>query len=194
MAEPSDQLEAARLALARCEQQGLTLADSISDSQWISRPANGSWSPAECFAHLNLTTSAMLPLLQAGAQEARTKQWTSRSSLHVGVLARMLCWFLEPPYKMRITTQPAFAPSGVADRIDVLTAWKDKHQAIDMFIRNSAGLALDRPIIVSPFDPRGRVRYSVYAALIILAAHERRHLWQAARAAQSASCAHQRPF
>lgn len=184
MAEPSNQLEAARVAIARCEQQGLTLVNSLSDSQWMSRPGNGLWSPAECFAHLNLTTSAMLPLLQAGAEEARAKQWTSRRSFHVSVLARMLCWFLEPPYRIRVATQPAFAPSGAAEKIHVLTAWEDKHQALDLFIRSSAGLALDRPIIVSPFDPKGRVRYSVYAALLVLAAHERRHLWQATRAGQ----------
>jgi hypothetical protein len=32
MAAPNDQLEAARLALAKCEAQGLTLAGSIGDS------------------------------------------------------------------------------------------------------------------------------------------------------------------
>ena len=184
MTEPSDQLEIARLELAACEAQGLTFANAISEAQWISRPANGSWSPAECFAHMNLTTSAMLPLMQAGAHEARANRWTAGGSFRVGLLARMLCWFLEPPYRIKVATQPAFAPSEAGHKADVLTEWKDKHQALDMFLKNSAGLALDRPVIVSPFDPKGRVRYSVYAAFLILASHERRHLWQATRATQ----------
>ena len=184
MADPNDQLEAARLALAKCESHGLTFANSISDSQFISRPANGAWSPAECFIHLNLTTSAMLPLLQAGAQHARANRWTARDPFRVGLLAKILCWVLEPPYRMKVATQPAFMPGGAAEKADVMTAWKARHQELDMFVRDSAGLALDRPVIVSPFDPKGRVRYSVYAALTVLAAHERRHLWQATRAVQ----------
>jgi hypothetical protein len=184
MDTPADQLEAARLALAKSEAKGLTLGNSLSDSQWTSRHARGGWSPAECFVHLNLTTSAMLPLLQAGTEEARTHQWTSEDPFSVGFLAKALCWFLEPPYRIRIATQPAFMPRAPAEMAEVLTDWKDRHRSLDTLIRDSAGLALDRPVIVSPFDPKGKIRYSVYAAFLILAAHEQRHLWQAARAVE----------
>ena len=80
---------------------------------------------------------------------------------------------------MKAATQPAFVPGSEAAKSDVMREWEAGHRALDCLIADAAGLALDRPMIVSPFDPKGYMRYSVYAALLIVAAHERRHLRQA---------------
>ena len=50
-------------------------------------------------------------------------------------------------------------------------------------IQSASGLDLNELRIRSVFN--GRVSYNVYAAFCILAAHERRHLWQAERAVRS---------
>ncbi len=50
-------------------------------------------------------------------------------------------------------------------------------QELQVRIDRSAGLALDRLRLVSPFD--ARVKYNLYATFCIIAAHQRRHLWQA---------------
>lgn len=183
MATAAEQLEEARLALERCAMQGRALAVSIGDDKWTTRPAAGGWSPAECFMHLNLTTAGMLPLLKTGVEVARVNNWRAGARLRVGLLGRVLCWALEPPYRIRTRTQPAFVPEAGAAKTVVMPEWDRLHEALDALIRDGAGLALDKPKILSPFDPRGKMRYSVYAALRILVAHEHRHLWQARRAA-----------
>jgi hypothetical protein len=47
------------------------------------------------------------------------------------------------------------------------------------------GVALDRATIISPFNRR--LRYNLLSMFAILAAHERRHLWQAERASTLAA-------
>ncbi len=48
-------------------------------------------------------------------------------------------------------------------------------------IQEREGLALDQYLIASPFAKN--MRYNLYSALVLIAVHERRHLWQAERAA-----------
>ena len=175
------QMKSARTAFEKCKDQGRRLAATLDESRWSAGSAAGGWSPAECFEHLNLTLSGMLPLLQAGVDEARKNQWRPLGPLSVGIVPRLLCWFLEPPYRVRTATQPAFVPAAVATKAQTLAAWDSWHNDLDDLILGSDGLALDRPMIVSPFDPKAKMRYSVYAGLLIVAAHERRHLWQASR-------------
>lgn len=178
------QLEDARLALEHCAGRGRALAASIPDAHWAARPPSGGWAVAECLTHLNLTTAGLLPLLRAGAEEARSNAWPAASRFRVGLMGRLLCWVLEPPYRMKTATQPAFVPGTNLAKADVMRDWDAAHAALDALVRDGVGLALDRPKIVSPFDPRGRVRYSVFDALLIIGAHERRHLWQAEQAAK----------
>ncbi len=181
---PLDGLEGVRAALAACEAQGITLASSLSDLRWSQQPAPGEWSPAECLEHLNATAHAMLPLLRDGAREARDRQWTTGKPLRAGLVASILSWYLEPPYRIKTKAPRVLAPAdGRTPKADVMNAWKEEHAALGQLIIASAGLALDRPKITSPFNAKGRLRYSVYGTLLILAAHERRHLWQASRAA-----------
>ena len=84
-----------------------------------------------------------------------------------------------PPYRVKTATQPAFVPGAISTKAQTLGAWDGWHNDLDNLILRSDGFALDRPMIASPFDPKGKMRYSVYAGVLIVAAHERRHLWQA---------------
>ena len=47
-------------------------------------------------------------------------------------------------------------------------------------IRLADGLALDQYLIPSPFAKS--MRYNLYSAFVLIAVHERRHLWQADQA------------
>ena len=47
------------------------LADSIPDAAWEERTEAGKWSVAECVAHLNITSEAYIPRIEAALAEAR---------------------------------------------------------------------------------------------------------------------------
>ena len=85
--------------------------------------------------------------------------------------------FLEPPYKTKTKTPPPFLPVAVESMAETLERFDYLQQEVQVRIDRSAGLALDRLRMVSPFN--ARVKYNLYATFCVIAAHQRRHLWQA---------------
>jgi len=179
----SAQLEAVREAFLDTARRGRELAAALDAAAWARRPASGGWSAAECLGHLNITTKTMAPLMREAIDRAHTSGQPPASALKADLLGRLLAWFLEPPYRVRGTTRPAFVPSADLPKASVLEEWDRQHRELGALVDLARGTAIDRVKIVSPFDPRGRLRYSVYSAFLILVAHERRHLWQASKAA-----------
>jgi DinB superfamily len=180
------QLDAVRDALEETARRGRELAARLDDETWRRRPATGGWSAAECLAHLNLTTDAMAPLMGAAIDRARQSGQSPPARLKPDLLGRALAWFLEPPYRMRARTQPAFVAQADLPKASIMDAWDRGHRDLAALVEGARGVPIDGVKIVSPFDPRGLMKYSVYSAFLILAAHERRHLWQASRAVDAA--------
>jgi hypothetical protein len=132
-----------------------------------------SWSVAECFDHLAQTTRAFLPAILDAV--ATAPKLAASRPLRTGLLARLFIRNLEPPYRLRIKVLPQLKPQNH----DFETAWlgfMDTQTRLSETIGSSAGLAIDEISIKSPVY--ARARYSVYGAFRILAAHQRRHLWQ----------------
>ena len=192
MADAMEQLAEVRRQFGDTSKRGHHLADPLDERTWASRPPDGGWSVAECFIHLNLTAERMLALCRDGLDRTRRESGSDgpraapgqAGALSRDLTGRLLAWYLEPPYRLKSRTQPAFVPAASAPKADVMASWDREHDAIDAFLTECAGWRIDKARIASPFDPRGRLRYSVYSALLVVAAHERRHLWQAERVLQ----------
>jgi hypothetical protein len=150
------------------------------DPALLSRsPAAGAWSAVQCLAHLNITTEVYLPIL-AGALE-RAPAAAGEPHFGIGLLPRLLLWSLEPPYRQRTRTIPTWEPGQPQAPRAVLGTFEELQGRLSEVLRRFDGRALDQVLLESPFDKR--LKYNVYAAFRILAAHQRRHLWQAERAA-----------
>jgi hypothetical protein len=99
----------------------------------------------------------------------------------------LLFWLMEPPSRIATKTPEHLAPrredlvEGLADR------FSSSQNRLREFVGGCHGLRLTRATFVSPFN--ASVRYSAYAALCILAVHQRRHLWQARRVREQSSSA-----
>ena len=147
------------------------------------RPPQGGWSAAECFLHLNLTSERFAPVLEQAVARARTQGRTGTGPFRLDVVGWLLCRSLEPPYRLRTRTPPAFVPNpdgASALKADVMSAFDTWQSRLSAIARDGEGLALDRVRVVSPFA--AGVRYSLYSALRIIPVHQRRHLWQAEQA------------
>jgi hypothetical protein len=83
----------------------------------------------------------------------------------------------------RVKTTPPFVPKGRQSRDALLSDFVRLQAELMTLIRNADGLPIDRVKIVSPFG--GRMRYSAYSAITIVARHQHRHLDQAEQAAAS---------
>ncbi len=153
--------------------RGKRLVLGPSEQQLTMRVRQDGWSVTESLEHLALTTQAFLPPIAQVI--AKTPRLARNRPLRYDVLARVLIRTLEPPYRLRHKVLAHLAPQ----HNDFPSAWKaflETQEELAKTIRAAAGLAIDTVKIQSPVC--SRMSYSVYGALGILLAHQRRHLWQ----------------
>jgi hypothetical protein len=161
------------------------LGDGLSDEAWNRHPGPGQWSAADCVEHLNITSRAYLPLFRDALVEARQLRGPTTHYRH-----DPLGWFMAKmmgPMRhigkfrfMKVKTMPAFVPKEGQTRGDLLSEFVQLQADIVTLIRVADGLPLDRVKVVSPFG--GRMKYSAYSAMVIVARHQHRHLDQAEEA------------
>ena len=159
------------------------LADNVPDAAWGERTEPGRWSVAECVAHLNLTSAAYIPRIQAALAEAKAMhvpKSTKYSQDFMGKLFALMVGPLPTFGKMRIgrvKTARDFVPAGAPPKQSTLSAFKKYQDELIALVHEGDGLPLDKVKIKSPFG--GRISYNCYSALVILTRHEQRHLDQA---------------
>jgi DinB family protein len=176
----NDSLESAQSRLRR-------LSDKISDKDWSKRPAPDSWSAAECVEHLNLTAKAYVPLLRDAVSRARKSSDPPSKHYRRDPLGWLMSMMIGPirglgKFRMpRVKTTAAFVPRGGRPQSEILSDFVRLQAELAAVIRSGDGLPLDGVKIVSPFG--GRVKYSAYSALVIVARHQHRHIDQAEEAA-----------
>ena len=132
-----------------------------------------SWSVLECLDDLTQTTNAFIPAIASAM--AGAPRLTTIRTLRTGFLPGLFIRNLEPPYRLRLKVPTSLIPR----RLDLDFAWSEFEESqarLARTISSAAGLAIDRVRVESPVY--ARFSYNVFGALCMLAAHERRHLWQ----------------
>jgi hypothetical protein len=148
-----------------------TLLANLPKEKLWQRPAKGGWSVGECIDHLTTTTKQMLPAIDKVVLNTPRGDGPYKMDLK----GKLLVWFMEPPYRMKSKTVASFEPH-TSDK-DVLAEFLVSQDIALAALRRCNGLDLNQMKIVSPVDER--MSYNAYAALKLLPAHQRRHLWQA---------------
>jgi hypothetical protein len=150
---------------------------SVRSNQELSRRVQpDSWSVAECLDHVALTTRTFSPSMSAAI--AKAPKLTAPRALRTGHLAALLIRALEPPYRVRHKVIACLVPQ-THDFVPAWNGFLDSQTQLANLIRSTIGLAIDQVSIESPACTHAS--YRLYGALGILAAHQRRHLWQIER-------------
>jgi hypothetical protein len=158
------------------------LREALPRHIWSRQPGPGQWSPAECIAHLNLSSAAILPCLRDALAAARACSEPVGSKYRLDAMGWLLGKIVAPGGGLKMTAPAAFEPDG-CDTADCLVDRFETLQAeLIALVRDADGLPIDRVSVVSPFD--ARVKCNLYAALMLVARHQHRHLLQAAHAAE----------
>jgi hypothetical protein len=173
-------------ALDAAERDARAIVDSLTEAQGAWRPADGSWSVAECLDHLATANRVYLAAMQPAAARALGDGRHRRGLALPGVVGGWFVRYLEPPVKSPLKSR---APRAIRPRTapalhDAMTAFLASQQEVHTFLRTYAGIDLAGVRFPNPFI-RG-VRFSLATGLHVIAAHERRHLWQAWRVRQAA--------
>ena len=175
------ELQALEDALDAAERDARALAADLTAAQGAWRTDAGSWSVAECFDHLATANRAYLTAMRPSAERALQEGRARRRPALPGLVGGWFVNYLEPPSKPRLKSK---APRAIRPRTgpaldDAFPAFLASHNDVRTFLRTYSGLDLSRIRFPNPFI-RG-VRFSLATGLHVLAAHERRHLWQARR-------------
>jgi hypothetical protein len=176
----NDPLAAVEAELSEATSRAWTLVRSTDPRLFTVRPHPASWSAAECIGHLTISSQIFLEPLQKAIDEARAKGGASEKRPSMDVVGRVLRWFLEPPIRSRVKTGVPFVPRAIRAKGEAFAEFAALQEKLVEMVRAARGVDLSRSKLLSPFD--NRVRYNAYSAFRIIAAHQRRHLWQAEKA------------
>lgn len=166
--------------LTEAGERAKRLVDATEPRHFTVRPQISSWSASECIAHLSLSTETFLPVLRDAIEEARKRGLTSGKDPSMDLLGRILRWLMEPPVRSRLKTPARFVPKSVRAKAESLNEFLSLQRQLIELLHSAHDISLSGMKIVSPFDKRAR--YNLYSAFRIIAAHQRRHLWQAEHA------------
>ena len=143
------------------------------------KPDSKSWSADEIFKHISEFNKLYLDEIE-NALNAKEIPTTDKTHFRPGLVARGAIRFMEPPYKIKVSTLAPMYP-GKSDSNSMEQTVSDLKQSIqrlndvlDDLKRKSADI--DRLKGRHPL-----VKYipmSITEMVLILAAHQRRHLWQ----------------
>lgn len=142
------------------------------------QPAPSSWSAAECLAHLALTNFSYVAAMRSAVMPAMHLHNHERSGpLRVGLPTRWFLSSIEPPVKRRFRAPGSIVPALTIDARTALKEFQRSQTAVIDLLMECRHLDLNKIRFASPFIPA--MRFTVGAGFLIIAAHERRHLWQA---------------
>ncbi len=146
-------------------------------------PAPGKWSIAQCLVHLNSVDRAYVRRLERGIEEARERGRTGVGKIRYGLLERWLIRSMEPPPRRRFPAPRPVVPAADHDPEAVEKFLATQDRLIEL-LQLANGVDVVRTKIVSPLSKLLKLRLG--AAFAFLAAHDRRHLWQARQVRQHA--------
>jgi len=171
--------------LAECQRQfrgnrleADEICNGLSNREFNLRPAPDRWSVAECLVHLNITGRTYVERINSATSRARDKNMVGKVPYRPGWLARWMIRAMAPPPRRRYKTPRRFvAPTAEHNVVQVLDEFTLVGEQWDTCLRAASGLHLARVKVRSPAVRW--LRFPLGALFAMMAAHERRHLWQA---------------
>jgi hypothetical protein len=171
-----DDLQEILSALGDNDRRAEELVRDLDDERFNWRPDERSWSIAQCLDHLNVASRVYVVPMREALEKARRKGADRRGPIQPGPLGRWFVASLEPPPKRRLSAPKKIVPAARKGRAEVMEEWRRAQAEVRDLLREAAGLDLNRTRFVNPFIPL--LRFSVGTGFRVIAAHERRHLWQ----------------
>jgi DinB superfamily len=168
------------------ERDARALVRGLTEVSGAWRPDATSWSVAECLDHLANANRVYLHAMQPVAERTLMQGRRRRGPAQPGVIGRWFIRTLEPPVTSRFkrTAPESIRPRRAPSLGDAIAQFLASHDDVRAFLRRYADIDLAGARFPNPFV-RG-VRFSLATGLHVIAAHERRHLWQARRVRRAA--------
>lgn len=173
-----------RVTIAEIEQQsheGIArfqrLIDDLDDAQLLWRPAQNSWSIAECVEHLNSSLATYRRVMRSTFERERQTAPLAPASFRIGMVASTFMSMLEPPYRVKVKAPDSLLPAPEIDaRRTVEEFLRSRQEFLDL-AREASRVDMSSIRFANPMVPL--MKFSLAEAFLVMLAHDRRHLWQA---------------
>jgi hypothetical protein len=160
-------------------QRGNALAARLDDVVLMRRPAPASWSVAENLEHLSATAATFARRIRRRLDASTVSDRVSREK--TSIVGRVWLSLVEPPARVRLKVPAAaLQPGEIGSRDTLLARFAETHGTLIALLDESD--AYDRMRLRIPSAFAKRITVTLYDGFVVLAAHGRRHLWQAERA------------
>jgi len=172
-----DDLQSVLNELDRTDEEARQLVASLSEAQLNWGPSPTAWSVAQCLDHLGQINSAYIPALQAAVRHAGRNSMAPHEPIQPDWFGRWFINAMEPPPRRKFKS-PAKGKPGLHKSCDeVLSAFIASHNELRSLIHDAREVNLNRIRFKNPFV--SLLRFTVGTGILIIGAHDRRHLWQA---------------
>jgi hypothetical protein len=153
-------------------------AKSREQANW--QPNQGtSWSMWQCFDHLARINRVYCQALEAAVEHPRATREGTPQRVEPGLLASWFIEGMEPPVRIRFKALAKVTPTEGGDPRDALQAYFKSHALVRHVLEFWDSVNFNRVRFKNPFVPL--LRFTVGTGLMVINAHDRRHLWQAER-------------
>jgi hypothetical protein len=177
-------LDSVSAALEASEAEARELVKGLSAEQanWHSQP--GVWSICECLDHLGTMNMIYGGALQK-AVAASPEQYKQPTELIApGLLSRWFVQSMDAPARRKFKAPAKILPRPDGNPTELLQAFLKSHELVREVIRGAHSVDVNRLRFKNPFI--GAIRFTVGTGLMVINAHDRRHLWQAAEVKRAA--------
>ena len=173
---PAD-LQSVLNELDRADQQARQLVSDLSEAQLNWQPGAGAWSVAQCLGHLGQMNSVLTAALRSAVRQADKNSVMPRQPIQPGWFGRWFIQQMEAPPRRKMKTPRQGVPEAHKSGEEILRAFIAAHDELRSLVHEARDLDLNRIRFRNLFI--GLLRYTVGTALLVIGAHDRRHLWQA---------------
>jgi hypothetical protein len=148
---------------------------SLNQTTWQPRAGEG-WSMLECLDHVAISTGSYLDAMEHAIGNARPGTGASVFRT-AGLPSAKFLSSLEPPVRTKLRAPSKIRPRPTLNPEGILPAYLKTMDRVSSLVASTAGKDLNTVRFRNPLFPL--LRFTVASGFLILAAHGRRHLWQA---------------
>ena len=153
------------------------VTDGLTEDQFNTKPAPDRWSVGECLSHLNATWDQYKNLIDVALTKNQTSSLPNPDIYQARFLLKKFTEMMEPPYKFKMKTFSKFVSNEKLGKQETIGKFNSGIDEIIKFIHNAEKVDLKKTIIISPVSKI--IKYQLGELFPFLAAHARRHIWQA---------------
>jgi hypothetical protein len=166
--------------LAAAEREASELVAGLSGAQANWQPnGGGSWSVVQCLSHLaRINRLYAAAMYEAASLAGGSGNIAPSLPISPGWLGARFIGSMEPPVRTKMKSPRKAVPVQQGDTAEAVAEFVKSHEPVRGVIEAASQLDLNRVRFKNPFVPL--LRFTIGTGLLVINAHDRRHLWQAA--------------